>query len=131
MSIENYFTQNFTRERLTVSREGIKITETWNTPLEFKGLLNQLSGNKRLSADKLTVFATHKLYCPILDIKPKDRIKDDTGIIYEIKSVRNPMNMDKYMILELEEKGYNIDEEDVKEEEEEDDEEEEEEEDDE
>ena len=60
-------------------------TYDWEPHLTVEGKLWQLSGDKKLSADKDTIFSTHKFATDIADIKETDRYKDPSGKIYEIK----------------------------------------------
>lgn len=87
--IERFFNPGHTIERYTktgVDQFGGE-TWTWTTHLPISAKLWQLSGDKKLSADKITVFATHRAVTAIADILTSDRYKDPAGATYEIKAI--------------------------------------------
>lgn len=65
----------FTRQTsaLTSDAQG-GFTEVWSDSTVFSGRLSALPASERLVADKVTVYATHRLYCENLTIVEKDRI---------------------------------------------------------
>ena len=87
--VENFFTPGHAIERYAktgVDQFGGE-TWTWATHLPISAKLWQLSGDKRLSADKTTVFTTHRAVTAIADIRTSDRYKDPAGVVYEIKAI--------------------------------------------
>jgi SPP1 family predicted phage head-tail adaptor len=79
--------------------------ETWATYLaDYDGIIDQLSGNEILSADKISPNSTHILIGVVADIKEDDRVLYN-GKIYNVKNVDNPMNMDRHLEILLEYKG--------------------------
>ena len=106
MSIQDFYSMEITRERLTSATNSFgAVTESWGSPLKFSGLINQLTGDKRLSADKLTVYASHRMYCDAgTDIIHRDRIIHDDNI-YTIKAINNPMGMGRFLMVDLEYSG--------------------------
>ena len=80
-------------------------SQVWNTHLEIDGCLRPLSGDTRISADKETLFATHRFYCDVADIKETDRYVDPDGEVYRIKFVADVMNMGNHLQIDLE-KGH-------------------------
>ncbi len=74
---------------------------TWEEKLTFSARLRPLSGDKRLSADKLTEMATHKLYSDVLEFSVYDRYVDPDGRKYRITYIGNVMNMNNHMETEL------------------------------
>ena len=102
MPIDLYFTDKLKRQRLTVTQSRIGTSsESWNTPLEFYGRLRPLTGDKQLSADRQTIVRTHLLYMPVLDITEKDRVVDESGSVYRVIKVINPMGEDEFLTCEL------------------------------
>jgi SPP1 family predicted phage head-tail adaptor len=101
--ISGYYTDDVVIQRKAQVSNGIGGFETtWNTHLTIKGKMRPLSGKEQLSADKMTVFATHKLYCALADITEMDRVLFD-GDIYEIKSTpKDVMNMHNHYEIDLE-----------------------------
>jgi SPP1 family predicted phage head-tail adaptor len=66
-------------------------TEVWADVMDIKGVLCNVSGNERLSADKLTVIATQNFYIDYLHsetITEEDRFSLGTRI-FEINYVNN------------------------------------------
>jgi len=82
-------------------------TEEWTDLITIEGKLWQLSGDKRLSADKETIFADYKFACGITDVTEKDRLIDADNRVFEIKTVAQRMRPDGngHMELELEYTG--------------------------
>lgn len=68
------------------------VTSAWTDGTAFRGRLSSLSADERMNADKTTVFASHRLYCNLISITEKDRIKLDTRT-FEIKGIRQPSNL--------------------------------------
>lgn len=73
----------------------------------FKGRLSRLPVDETMTADKTTVFATHKLYCAPQSFTEKDRLREgDAGSYryFEVKGIANPSNLSDFwevMLLEL------------------------------
>lgn len=105
-NIQDFYTSGHIIERYTETPGGFGGPEyTWTTHLAVDGRLRPLSGDKRLSADKETVFASHKFYTAVADIKETDRYKDPSGNIYTIKFISDPMSMGNHLEIDLE-KGH-------------------------
>lgn len=86
--IERFFTPGHKIQRCTFGKGAQGgITETWVNHLTLSGKLWQLSGDKRLTQDKLTVYADHKFACSAADINITDRYMDPGGNTYHIKAV--------------------------------------------
>lgn len=103
--ISKYFKQNFVRERKSISRDkyGAEIiTYPESDWLYFRGIINTLSISefKQVAAGKETIIGSHKLYCPVIDIKETDRIRFN-GEYYEIISIKNPMSFNRHLEIEL------------------------------
>lgn len=78
-------------------------TESWDDSTVFQGRLSALPIDERMASDKITVYATHRLYCNNLTITEKDRIELGNRY-FEIKGVRNPSNLSEHLELDLLEK---------------------------
>lgn len=79
-------------------------TETWENHIEYDGVLDQLSGNEYVKADKTFPGSTHILIGPIADITESDRVLIGNKQ-YDVKNVDNPMNLDYHLEILLEYKG--------------------------
>lgn len=79
-------------------------TSSWADGTAFRGRLSSLPINEQMSADKITVYATHKLYCNTQTITEAQRIRNsDSSRYFEIKGVVNPSNANSHLeILVLE-----------------------------
>lgn len=101
--IENFFTPGHIIERNTQTGTDAFGAPTigWATHLTAAAKLWQLSGDKRLSADKVTVFCTHRAATAIADIKTTDRYKDPAGVVYTIKAVAKRTRQDSTGHLEI------------------------------
>ena len=102
-NIKRFYTSGHIIERYTKTGGGFGGPEyQWSTHLTVDGRLRPLAGDKRLSADKETLYASHKFYTDVADIKDTDRYKDPEGNLYTIKFVSDPMNMGNHLEIDLE-----------------------------
>ena len=86
--INGFFTSGHKIQRVTVTTDSYGGTiNTWADHLTVKGKRWALSGDKKLSADKETIFADYKFATAIADIKTTDRYVDPEGNAYEIKFI--------------------------------------------
>ena len=91
----------FTRQTLTRTSDSMGgWTEAWADSTDFKGRLSIMPVAERMASDKITVYASHRLYCNNLTITEEDRIKLSTRF-FEIKGIRNPSNLGEIGHLEL------------------------------
>jgi SPP1 family predicted phage head-tail adaptor len=68
-------------------------TEAWTSGTAFRGRISVMPANERMTADKLTVYATHRLYCEsTVTIDETYRISFDSRT-FEIKAVRKPSEL--------------------------------------
>lgn len=98
-------TETFYPQTVTLTADGLGgYTETWDDGTAFKGRLSSLPINESMSGDKLTVFASHKLFCNSQSINEAARIRNSGSTRYfEIKGVINPSNISDHLeILVLE-----------------------------
>ena len=64
-------------------------TEGWTGGTDFSGRLSKLPVAERMAADKVTVFASHKIFCAAsLGIVEEDKIKFGTRY-FEVKAVHD------------------------------------------
>ncbi len=102
MSIERFFRPGIVIERYVETEDELgNPVKQWETHMEISGLIDALDGDEQLSADKVTLVATHMLFCPVVDITEKDRVKY-RGQTYDVKFVDNPMNYDRFLQVGLE-----------------------------
>ena len=97
--------QEFYPQTLTETADGMGgITTSWADGTAFTGRLSSLPIDERMSADKTTVFASHKLYCNNQTITEAQRIRNsDSTRYFQIKGVVNPSNANSHLeILVLE-----------------------------
>ena len=104
------YVESFTPQTKTLTADGQGgQTEAWVDGTAFRGrlssLLSSLSGDERFSADKTTVFASHKLFCDNQTITEAQRIRNsDSTRYFEIKGIVNPSNISDHLeilVLEL------------------------------
>lgn len=81
----------FTPQTLAYTDDGVGgQTETFTNGTTFKGRLSILSASERLSADKVTVYATHRLYCDAsVSLTDNGRVTFD-GRTFEIRTIQKP-----------------------------------------
>lgn len=81
------------------------ITTAYADGTAFRGRLSSLPIDERMSADKVTVYASHKLYCANQTINETYRIRNsDSTRYFEIKGIVNPSNKNDHLeitVLEL------------------------------
>ena len=96
----------FTPQTLAETADGQGgITSVWSDGTAFRGRLSSLPIDERMSQDKTTVFASHKLYCNNQTITEAARIRNsDSTRYFQIKGVINPSNSSDHLeilVLEL------------------------------
>ena len=78
------------------------VTPTWADGTAFRGRLSSLPVSERMSADKLTVYASHKLYCDYQTLTETQRIRNsDSTRYFQIKGIVNPSNSNHHLELTL------------------------------
>ncbi len=82
------------------------VTSVWTDGTAFRGRLSSLPAVERMSADKLTVYASHKLFCDYIStLTEDDRIRNsDSTRYFQIKGIVNPSNSNHHLeilLLEL------------------------------
>ncbi len=95
--------ETFTPQTLTETSDSQGgYVQTWADGTAFRGRLSSLSINERMSQDKTTVFATHKLYCDNQTITEAQRIRNsDSTRYFQIKGIVNPSNSNHHLELTL------------------------------
>ena len=98
--------ETFTPQTLTETDDNQGgVTSAWADGTAFRGRLSSLPISERMSADKLTVFASHKLYCNNQTITEAYRIHNsDSTRYFQVKAVVNPSNSSDHLellVLEL------------------------------
>ena len=100
--INRFYTSGHKIQRVTVTEDAYGgVVETWADHLTVAGKLWELSGDKKLSADKETIFSTHKFATDIADIKDTDRYVDADGNAYQIKALATRKRQDGTGHIEL------------------------------
>ena len=102
-NIESFYNQEFQIMRYTMTSSGYGgVQGAWSEHLKVIGRLRPMTADERLRADKVSLDSTHRLYTSIADIVSKDRVIDVYGNNYAIKGLKNPMNMDNHLEIDLE-----------------------------
>jgi SPP1 family predicted phage head-tail adaptor len=76
----------------------------WTNHLEYDGVIDQLTGNEMLEADRIAENSTHILIGPMADIKRQDRVLFN-GKRFDVKNVDNPMQMNRHLEILLQYEG--------------------------
>jgi SPP1 family predicted phage head-tail adaptor len=94
MSFTQLLKDSFTPYTLAVTDDGVGgQTQTWTAGTAFQGRLSIMGANERLAADKVTVYATHRLYCDAsVTLNATDRVTFD-GRTFEVRSVQKPSEL--------------------------------------
>ena len=96
--IETFYPQTLTE---TADLQG-GVTSAWTDGTAFRGRLSSLPIDERMSQDKITVFASHKLYCNNQTITEAYRIRNsDSTRYFQIKGVVNPSNISSHLEITL------------------------------
>ena len=101
------FNETFTPQTLTETDDGQGgITTAFADGTAFRGRLSSLPVAERMSADKLTTYASHKLFCNNQTINETYRIRNsDSSRYFEIKGIMNPSNSNHHLEITLLEIG--------------------------
>jgi SPP1 family predicted phage head-tail adaptor len=97
--IETFYPQTFT----SVDDGQGGVTQTWADGTAFRGRLSSLPVAERMSADKLTTYASHRLFCDYASsLTEDDRIRNsDSTRYFQIKGIVNPSNSNHHLELTL------------------------------
>ena len=96
--IETFYPQTVTE---TDDGQG-GVTQTWADGTAFKMRLSSLPVDERMSADKLTVYASHKGFCDYQSLNEVQRIRNsDSTRYFSIKGIVNPSNSNHHLELTL------------------------------
>lgn len=96
--------ETFYPQTLTSTADGMGgVTESWADGTAFRGRLSSLSDNERMSTDKITVYASHKLFCDYIStLTENNRIRNsDSTRYFQIKGIVNPSNSNHHLELTL------------------------------
>ncbi len=99
MPIDSYYKPGFTIKRpvRTVDSGGSPV-ETFSDFLTTSGRMRPLTGTEILANEKLGLVTSHRFYCAVIDVEEKDKIyNSNTGNTYEVKFVKNPMEMGDHL----------------------------------
>lgn len=97
------FNETFYPQTLAETTDGQGgVTQAWSDGTAFRGRLSSLSADERMSQDKQTVYATHKLFCDNQTITEAYRIRNsDSTRYFAIKGIINPSNSNHHLELTL------------------------------
>lgn len=96
--IETFYPQTLTE---TDDGQG-GVTQSFVDGTAFKGRLSSLPVAERMSADKLTTYASHKLFCDYQSLTEAQRIRNsDSTRYFQIKGIVNPSNASHHLELTL------------------------------
>ncbi len=96
--IETFYPQTLTE---TDDGQG-GVTTVWADGTAFRGRLSSLPVAERMSADKLTTYASHKLFCDYQTLTEAQRIRNsDSTRYFQIKGIVNPSNSNHHLELTL------------------------------
>lgn len=101
-NIKKFFVDDIIVERATIIKDSVnQDIKVWNKHIETKGKIRMLNSSERESGGKIVNFATHRMYCDVLDIKLTDRVKFNNQY-YNIVAINNVMNMNEFLEIDLE-----------------------------
>jgi len=86
--MERIYTSGHKIQEYTTTPNGMGgFTKTWTDKHTISGYLRTLSGDERLSADKVQLYSTHRFYCGLIAVDESMRYIDTNNKIYDIKLV--------------------------------------------
>ncbi len=96
MGFTGLLKDTFTPQTLAYTDDGVGgQTSVWTDGTAFKGRLSILGANERLAADKVTVYATHRLFCDAsVSLTDNGRVTSG-GRTFEIRTIQLPSNESK------------------------------------
>jgi SPP1 family predicted phage head-tail adaptor len=100
--MKGLFNNTFTPQTVTRTTDSVGgYTEAWTDGTAFRGRMRPLSNSERTSSDKVTVFATHRLYCDAsVTLTEADRVTFDSRT-FEVRAVRNPSESNHHLEIDL------------------------------
>lgn len=104
MPIDSYYISGFIIKRPVETNDGGGVMVlSFSDLLTTSGRMRPLTGNEILANEALGLKTSHRFYCPVIDVNEKDRIYDSNkNKTYEIKFVKNPMEMDDHLEIDCE-----------------------------
>lgn len=100
--IEDYFVDGIEIERYVEGTDELgNPLKIWENHLTIKGLIDALTGDEQSKANAPAVVSSHMLFCHVVDISEKDRVKFQ-GKTYNITFVDNPMSFNRFLQVSLE-----------------------------
>ncbi len=104
MSIETFYSQEFTISRPTISRSASGAAlKTYATGAAFVGRLRPLSGKEIVASEREGVRITHRIYCnTVNDVRQTDRLTHG-GKVFEVRFISDPMSMNHHQQIDAEE----------------------------
>ena len=76
------------------------------TDVTVAGRMRPLSGDERLSADKQTLYATHRFYTDPVTVGQDDNIISPDGDLYRVVFVKDVMTMGRHLEIDCEWVGH-------------------------
>ncbi len=99
--ISAHYDREFEIKRPVTTSNGGLVSVVYQTIATIRGKLRPLSGNERHYNEKNNYETTHRLYCDVMDIRAEDKIIDLTnGRVYDVKYIKNPMELDRYLMVD-------------------------------
>lgn len=104
MPVESYYKSGYMIKRAVNTNDGGGVViQTFSDLVATYGRMRALTGTEILANEKLGLVTSHRFYCPVIDVEEKDRIYDSNkSKTYEIKFVKNPMEMDSHLEIDCE-----------------------------
>ena len=104
--INDYYLPGFQILSYTEVNDGGIAIKTHSVIMEIAGRMRPLSGNEMVTNEKLGYKSSHRFYCDIAEINNTHILRDPDGRIYDIKYVKNPMEMNHHLEIDC---NYNPD----------------------
>jgi SPP1 family predicted phage head-tail adaptor len=103
--INNYFKPGFkVQSSINANKGGGSYSPSYSSDVAtISGRMRQLSGSEMMKNERMNYITTHRFYCVFTKvIDATSRIVDKAGLIYDVKLVTNPMNMNRHLEVDCE-----------------------------
>ena len=81
------------------------VTTTWADSGNFRARISPITAQERMLQNKNTMTTTHRIYCDVMDVTPKDRITWGS-YLFEIIGITNPSEAYHHLEIDVREINY-------------------------
>ena len=101
MSIQDRYESGWVIQKATVTNTYGVLTTAWSTRENVKGRRRELTSHERHDLEKSEVVADAVFYTNVTTVLSGDRLKDPDSDIWDVVSIDNPHDLDKFLVITL------------------------------